>query len=621
MKISKILLLFFICKLFLLSTTLHSQALNTPVKISFGEYNGFAFFDFETKGKDTILNGKFSFEGPIIDTFNIKFDEFFSFKGNFKNNKPVESWEFILTNIKGFNKTVLSKDYLTINIDALIHQINGSFNDNDVKNNWRHQVFFKKNNQNSELLYSSEIQKLNQNENSLILKTKDLQLNAPITKANLADSIWVWDFKKDSLNLYWEFKNGLLFKVSQNNNQWDIFKLGSEDAIKFNTLELSKKYIEVLKIKLAIAGCRNENEESLSVISTLDSLEMIRKNLTKTVNGNYFPQLTFKLPFAELKPIEKSSLKMIVKTKSEIDSIFNSINQIKNIKDFQKGFPEVISLLDSINLIQSNQYKVINEISKIYNNGLMPFFNRDELITHFLNKQIMKQNIKKDSIYDLNFLVAFTNSNYKEVKSLNDKIVYYNNKREKQKELLELEKQMISKKKIFEIAIDSAFIKTPTKYQNALIELKKYGDSLISEYWSTNSILQKLNLAEKNITCFSNLFNLTQTLSSLSSQQEKIIQFYTDSSFNVFTSTNLEYVSKKKIIYAYSEILIPNFYQLINSSISCDNVFSINKMIINTNKRLFELKNEKTKSIEAELSSKNSYTEILELFGISSVIK
>lgn len=618
-KSFNIFLFIVICNLIIISTPAYSQSTKKPVKISFGDYKGYASFDYELKGKDSLLNGKFSFEGPIIDTFDLKHNEYFSFNGNFNNNKPVGSWEFILTNVKGYNKTVLNNDYLQININVLKHQINGSFTSENI--NWKHQIYSRYNNQNIDTVYSSNIKEISKNRNSLNIQTKDLQLNAQIGENNLADSIWEWKLKNDTSTLYWEFKNGVLTKIYSDSLEWDIYEEKNAEASKISKLELSRKYIEILKIKILISGCWEGNKSSISIINTLDSIESIRRILLETLNGNYYSPLNFKLPFYELKGSEENKLNKVLEAKLEMDSIFSSLKQIKNTTEFKKGFPEVIPLMDSIKLIYLNQYNVINEITQIYNAGLLPYFNRNELTSYFINNLDNTESLKKDTIFELSSLVDLGRNYLQKVKRINSKIVYYNNKREKQKELLEIEKLMLSKKKIFDISLDSTFQITPKQYHNALFTLKEFSDSLITKYWATHSILQKLLQAEKNSVCFNNLFKLTQTISILPIEENKIINLYTDSSFNVFTSTNMEFLIKKKIVSAYTENLIPHFYELIISDLSCDNVLNIDKIIVNTNYRMYQMREENTKKIESKLNPKSPIKEVLELFGISPVFE
>lgn len=618
MKIKKITFFLVVCELIFLTVAGQAQGLEKPMKISFGSYQGYASFSYEVKGRDTMLNGPFQFTGPILDVFDTDNRNFFSFSGGFLNNKPVDYWLFTLTNVKQFNKTILQDDNLHINVDVLKHTMRGDIGNEST--NWRHEIYLKSDQQSIDTLWTSTITSSNDG-SFLNIKTTEHDLKAQTNDANLADNTWQWLHKKDTSVLYWKFNAGILTEVIQNGIELIIDDEQSLQRVsKISTLPLSEKSIEILKIKLNIAGLKESCRLPFSIISKLDSIETIREDLFKTVKGQYDEPLLFKLPYFELNRKEKISLKKIVEYEIAMDSIFKSVSNIDDLEGFKKGFPEVVPFLDSVQFIYSNQYYPLKEMSDIFNEDLLPYFNRDLLADYLIKKKENSALAHHDSIYKFPVLIKYGQNAVDKLKRINKEVVFYLDKRDELQELVALEKKMLSEKVVFDSALDSALNLLPDNYYKSLYAIRQFGDSLIDKYWSTSSSLEKIVQAQKNANCFDQLFHLCETLSALPSEKNNIITAYTDSSFNVFTSTNIEYLRKKKIIAAYTQTLIPYFFDVIKNDISYENISQIQALIINTNRRMLQLKKENTKYIENNLNPKSSAKEVFELFEISAAL-
>lgn len=610
--------LLLVCCVLLSAHETAAQSQDKPVQIKWGDYEGYATYEYTVNGKDTILDGDFEFNGPILDTFTAVQRTYFSMKGHFSKNKPADDWQFNRTNVSGLNKTTFNENFLRINTVAKKHQISGSFNSNKASANWRHDIISIADGQNAGTIFTAEIQERKDNNKLLSIESSDCQLSGRINKTNLADSTWKWLQKNDTTYVQWQFEKGLLIKVSNEEKSWSVDdKKETLAASKINTVPLNQEYIDVLTLKLGLVDDNISNKVCISVLNTLDSLEKVRKEFFETLNQSYSTPLTFRLPYFELSDSETIKLDSIASFYALMDSLFGEVYGIKEPALFKKNFPEVVPLLDTINLLYSIEFKAVEKINSLNNSGVISYFNRDRLARYVLSKNQPLNTAQRDSLFNLQTFINHNKLALLQLKGLKERIMTLNDIRQKQKSLLALEKKMLDKNEIFKIAIDSALLVTPQKYTDGLNAIQSFRDSLTQQYWRAPSALEKLIIAEKNLTCFDNLLALTHLMYKQPEEERKITQLYTESAFNLFTSTDIEYVAKKRIVSAYSERLIPYFYNTLLPEISCENVTTAYSIISKSALRMQELKEEETQEIEKKLTKRLSNSEILSVLGVT----
>ncbi len=610
--------LLLVCCVLLSAHETVAQSQDKPVQIKWGDYEGYATYEYTVNGKDTILDGDFEFNGPILDTFTAAQRTYFSMKGHFSKNKPADDWQFNRTNVSGLNKTTFNENFLRINTVAKKHQISGSFNSNKASSNWRHDIISIADGQNAGTIFTAEIQERRDNNKLLSIESSDCQLSGRINKTNLADSTWKWLQKNDTTYVQWQFEKGLLIEVSNKEKSWSVDdKEETLAASKINTVPLNQEYIDVLTLKLGLVDDNISNKVCISVLHALDSLEKVRKEFFETLNQSYSTPLTFRLPYFELSDSETIKLDSIASFYALMDSLFSEVYGIKEPALFKKNFPEVVPLLDTINLLYSIEFKAVEKINSLNNSGVISYFNRDRLARYVLSKNQPLNTAQRDSLFNLQTFINHNKLALLQLKGLKERIMTLNDIRQKQKSLLALEKKMLDKNEIFKIAIDSALLVTPQKYTDGLNAIQSFRDSLTQQYWRAPSALEKLIIAEKNLTCFDNLLALTHLMYKQPEEERKITQLYTESAFNLFTSTDIEYVAKKRIVSAYSERLIPYFYNTLLPEISCENVTTAYSIISKSALRMQELKEEETQEIEKKLAKRLSNSEILSVLGVT----
>lgn len=182
--------LFLITICSLLPLMIKGQDKNITSPIIFGDYDGYATFEFTQQGTDTVLNGDFSFKGPIIEQFSDTVKQFYAFEGTFSENDPVNDWQFDFTNVLSFNAASLQQNELMVSINAKHHTINGHF-DTDKPLRWEHTLHTvtetKKDTSLTAVFYADDIDDF-----SIIeLSTPEINFKGYL-RGNFADSLWQW---------------------------------------------------------------------------------------------------------------------------------------------------------------------------------------------------------------------------------------------------------------------------------------------------------------------------------------------------------------------------------------------------------------------------------------------
>lgn len=595
-----------------------AQSKSNPVRIKWGSFEGYACYEYIMEGKDTILDGEFEFNGPILDTFSLVQNTYFSINGFFSNNQPVDHWLFSTAYILNLNKTTFNDTYIKVYTKARKHDIAGSFDDDHNGAYWEHKVTQVENGENIGYDFILELEPQKKKEGKVVkIKVPGYELKGSANEYNFANGLWDVTSNNDTANIQWVFRNGILSKVSNGGLNWIIDgKQEVSNAAKMNTFKLSNEYIEILKLKLAISNYQNEDTEVVSMLSALDSLEDVRYQFFQTLKENYTPLLKFKLPYYPLSKTEEVTLDSVLVLYNSMDSIFLKIQGINDVDLFKKNFPDVANLLDSVDLYYSNEFIALKQIRTLYKEDLIAYLNRDKLVDYLVNGVNSADSTRSNTRISLSDYLNKIKANHIKLHDLKERIISLNDMRKKEKTLLALERKMIEKDEVFNITIDSLLIETPPEFKNAVNAIQTLRDSLLQEYWNVNTVVEKLIIAEENITCLDHLLMLTNVIYRQSEKETEIIKLYTESDFNVFTSTDIQYISKKRIVEAYQEILVPYFYQLILDTVSCTNAVKIKDLMHKTSQRMLELKHEDTKGIEKKLNKQCSAQEVLRLFDV-----
>ena len=180
--------------------------------------------------------------------------------------------------------------------------------------------------------------------------------------------------------------------------------------------------------------------------------------------------------------------------------------------------------------------------------------------------------------------------------------------------LKELENDLISINNGIEKQIDSLSPQLPENYANALKNLGDTADQKLATYANISNPGEKLSFGEDLQSCLEDIRSLTNLLSKFPEKTKEIKALYTDDIWNPFMATVMEEEVKKRIVEAYTDILVPHFVQTISQTRECERFALIREQIMYANNRMVDLRNEETRKLERKLKRARTAEEVLKLF-------
>ena len=188
----------------------------------------------------------------------------------------------------------------------------------------------------------------------------------------------------------------------------------------------------------------------------------------------------------------------------------------------------------------------------------------------------------------------------------------------KQQQFLELDKQLVEETKKLEQLVDSLKSTASIRMVNALNGILSTKEQSLKAYAQMEASDEKLEYGKTVLACLKDLNQLAMSLGNLPNQQQAITEKYQDAVWNPFTATIMDEEVKKRITAAYRNVVVPYALEKVAAPVSCDQALDIVKLLEDTQKRLFELREESTSKLERKLRKEQDPETVLALLGIVS---
>ncbi|MEJ2006250.1 MAG: hypothetical protein P8X57_15100 [Cyclobacteriaceae bacterium] len=185
-------------------------------------------------------------------------------------------------------------------------------------------------------------------------------------------------------------------------------------------------------------------------------------------------------------------------------------------------------------------------------------------------------------------------------------------------ELEILEEQLIDAVNHLSDHSDSLKTLTSEEYSAAITSIESTARQELRAYSAMEDADDKVEQAKKLIACFGNMELLASEVASLPGEWEAIRTTYTDRVWNPFIATVMDEEVKKRITTSYREVLIPYQLSKIKNELDCSAVNATLEELLSLHERMYELREEDTKSLERRLRKERAPDVIIELFGIEN---
>lgn len=627
----------FICLFILLLFSILSLGQNNiykgPIKID--KYAGYANFQYDLIKKDTILTGAFEMKGSSFDAIPEDGINYFSFNGNYDGNVPDGNWQFQFGKFSSGNQSTLKNYSLQIKVNGKLQEVKVEVDKGRLiqKKLWEYNL------DQSTITDTAFISNISHEKESLkgefSLADQQTSLKGSISADGYANENWSANSIKSDTLFTLNFEKGWLREIKkQRTDTTKFLTVFDKNIKKSKTSTISSNYFNVLNLlqtlkkepllPTGIAALIKQNDINETITDSL---------LTKLGISTEHSRVKVLLPHYPINKQEKNQLIAIKKGVQHADSIFTSFRTNAELEVLKQTDDMVLFYIATADEIEN---RFIQPIKK-----LIGF--QQENILEFLPRESIKNLIFKDSI-DATFNVNLKDSSaiftiekikqldqskkglagnqellkivVTELDSIKQKIDIKLEKNARKKELIALEKKLLSEHKMFNKLVDSLVKETEDPYKNMILSVKNYVDKEIKTYWKYENVAIKLVFTEKMLNCLKNMEKAVSLTADLPKRNQAITKEYTAEVWNVYTATMMKEITKKRIYNAYNDVVVPFFKDKFTYNMSCDNVTENIDLLNKTHMRMLELRNERTGPLERKVRKSTDAVEILKAFKI-----
>ncbi|MEM6737977.1 MAG: hypothetical protein AAF620_18105 [Bacteroidota bacterium] len=590
--------------------------------------------------EDTIYDGAFLLSQSDIEALlSSQGDDYFKIEGFFQKGMAQQNWLFEFGDFKSDGRSELTGNQYMIQVKGKKHTATGDFQNGRAMGAWTHIVerldsskvqdttFM------SEIVYESGIP-----QRSFKMQNQNETLLGRFLRDGLAHDFWdLYVDELDGLKERWSFEEGILKEVIITGDQKnDTLKVFSDSLTKEAIVLLDDRYTKMLAVRRQL-----ETDSSSKLTSRINNLlnenvayyQKIDSILTKLGSSSFMPNFKVKVEFWPLNKEEKKQLAQLEKLIEDIDKVGNEISENTQLQILKLTNPEVSSLISTTKAIRKDYLSPVRALLVFHSDSILNLLKREnKLVELSTSKSLYEVDVALENGDETNYVFAelankdfagsgingfleITQAASKAIDSMKNSLEERLTKQERKVELEALEKILVTSADSLRTITDSlALAQNDTRI--SIENIQSVMTDNLRHYSEMTDFLMKIDTAKRLIECFNDMIGLAHTVAEVPSKRREIQDLYTDRIWNPFTATLMDEEVKKRITFAYRDILIPAYLKQVSTDLNCGNSLTLKQLIEDTNERMMQLINEETSRLERKLRSKNDPAELKQLLGI-----
>ncbi|WP_298480207.1 hypothetical protein [uncultured Maribacter sp.] len=576
-------------------------------------YKGKASFNYYLKDVDTIFHGNFKMQRSNLNALLKEEDSTFFFKGNFTDNLPNGPWVFQFGKFQSNKNTEVVNLQYKIDISGVQKEAKGVLYQGKPDGKWDIVVNNISESKIANTLFKSSIF-FNRGipQKSFQIKNNEGVLVGRFLRDGLAHDEWV-NYTNDNPET-WFFKNGILEKIAVDYNgnlqDFPVFKASIPNS---KVINLDAKYLSIICIQnpnLSNSIAFKEGIQSLLKENSLYFNE-INTILNAIGESTFSPKFKVKVPYYPLNKKDRSILDSIASTYSTGEKLNQALLNDTQLNILKVSDEETNSLYNQLENINTNTIIPVGLLIENYSKGILEYVELNKLIS-----QLWPDGFGTNSKNNLEDLNSYFMQNYSAIQTIKEKLDAKLHDIKRADEFENIEKVMIKQINNLQNVIDSVNNQIPEKHTNALSKIKTFAESKLSGYSKTTDLDKKLEIGRHLVDCFENLIALENGVLQLSTQQDTITELYKDQVWNPFMSNLMTEGVKKRIISAYSKVIIPHLLEQTSVNLDCKKAKSISLLYTTTYQRMLQLREEDTRKLERKIKKTEDPIKVMRLLHI-----
>jgi len=608
-------------------------------------YEGLAQFDYSLDENDTILNGTFRFQQDQLKSALDEATEYFSIRGNMKDNTPSEDWQFTFGDFATEDKVEKIDYTFRLNLSGKEHNASGKFLNGAPDGEWVHIVKNVKNATVTDTLFFSQFQFVGGIPHNIFeINNNNSLLAGRFLETGFAHDDWEL-YTSESLKAVevWAFNKGRLEKITQSSEEESIQSLIYPKALNNpEEVTLDSSYLAVVRLLALLSVDYDTTSYSSRISGLLSKNESYYQKINGLLNNlgeaAFSSNIKVKLEHYPLTKNEVSKLDSLSKLYDDISTTNLMLDKNSQIKILKLANEEILFETSALDYYQEKYLDPLKEVFATYEKDLLKFIPRDSLAIKLLPLEELQESQKLEYVWNdstrvrnLNELfqtlgstdqgfalfVGYAEHVLSNSRSLQNKLSQRLEKQERQKLLLQFEESLMQTASRLNEQIDSLRDTTGVREQKALSSAKVYVQKALKQYSMMEEDFEKPSEAKLLTKCFSNISDFAANIATIPAKEKEIAELYTDDVFNPFTSTVMSEQVKTKLTDAYEEILIPFFLNKLEEPVQCDFVAAYDRTFTELHQKMKELRKADTNKLERKVQKADDAEKILEMLGIN----
>ena len=612
---------------------------------------GYAEFNYELKGSDTIKQGDFLFRSTVPE---VESDYFMGieFDGEYLDNRKNGNWTFKRSRFRPSGTPQIVNDHITYPATGTRYSVKAAFKNGLANNSW--EVLSGK--IDSGLCVDTAFWVIPHFDAGNLTgefkgKTKLINLSGYFSDAGLITGEWVAEHKIEEKQIE-EFRfydNGILKRLFflVDNERVEIDLPGFDIDVNLQSENLDTISIDNLYFRVILNSAQKANDKDLTAF--IDSTNRLLYNAMSSVQTFNNRRIWKLIPGSDKAHFGRVVLKKYVLSKDEKDFAQTASRIVGNITEILKDFFddaqidisrhsfEDLSLQYETMKVYRQNIEELEEIVRVYNSDYIQYLDRTEFSSYLEpelktgNSQIVydfKDNTKSEH-------VEFADLNSTDKERLSQWVEYLEEVLEKVKEINKLSEERVEQ------------FKKETKLNEAEKKLIVTRDTLLSLYnreeqpdtfndfhfritpkvrsfiktkfdnYASLSVEGRLEEGEILLNCFKELVFLYDVLAEQPDKREKIDDLYMRNVWSPFTLTYMDERVKERLYETYENIIYPESVDRLMNNITCksfrENAENLNLIY----SKMVKLRDQDTKQLERDLRRVNDLEEINEIMNLN----
>ena len=607
-----------------------------------GTSTGQAAFAMRIDRRDTVLTGPFTWAGGGPDRGLLGSFERSSYEGAYEEGVPTGRWTLRRGTFTPAGGGELDDYYYRVAVSGEEMVAKGSLAAGKPEGTWTHEVTEIVNAEAGPVHFRSEMifaEGLPQRDFRLE-NDQEAVLLGRFDREGRAEDAWTvyQDLEESEI---WTFADGLLINVSRPNGKLSsdepVFTPGADEV---RLVQLDDAYLRTVAIWQGMndrSGRFADGPGAVLLRSNANAYARTGAALTDLGAPDFRPGFRVAVPVHPLTAADARRLQSITENTERAAASVQRLLEEANLAVVSRSEPEAARAVAVLRAVQQQLLPPLQTLVADHGVGVLANLPLPEYIRYLWPSGAVAGAVKLDGAQStvgpeaysgpgarpfdvvaggLEEVLALTEYTLGTVQAqrevLQDKI----NTRERRQVVVALEDRLAYEFRLLDSLIRSQGRRTIKDLR--LNQIRDLARSEIDAYAGDDSGLDEDERAGRVISCLEAFEALTVALVDLRDREDAFEASYTDRVWNNFTATLMDETVKRRLIDAYTDVLVPYFRRTATEDLSCETATRLQYEITATHERMTTLRNADTEDLEDDLRGVDDPATVLNLIGVAA---